>query len=184
MLVSLMGRQEFYRKHLKTFVALAPCAFIHHSDADFPALYSANKEARELLKAQGSHQLMHQPLGNVSFGRTFLGTQEAGMQHIVGDNSDKDPSLCSTVAMTNMSGHFPAGTSFKSFEHLCQLYENFNITMYDYGAETNKKVYGGEKPPVYPLDRLTGFDIWLICGKGDKLVAPKDYNYLKELLEK
>lgn len=45
------------------------------------------------------------------------------------------------------------------------------------------KLYGSEKPPLYPIERLTGFDIWLVCGKGDRLATPRDYHNLRKILE-
>lgn len=57
--------------------------------------------------------------------------------------------------------------------------------MYDYESEEkNKKMYGGSAtPPLYPKDRLRDFKIVMVCGKTDRLATPKDYYYLKGLLE-
>ena len=57
--------------------------------------------------------------------------------------------------------------------------------MYDYeNEEKNMKMYGGSTtPPLYPKERLRDFKIVMLCGKTDRLATPKDYLYLKKLLE-
>ena len=46
----------------------------------------------------------------------------------------------------------------------------------------NKNRYGQAKPPLYNLDNIKGFNISLICGTGDLLASPPDYNWLNTKL--
>lgn len=49
--------------------------------------------------------------------------------------------------------------------------------------EKNKEVYGQADPPQYNLKNVRGFNITMICGIDDLLVAPDDYLWLNEELQ-
>lgn len=50
---------------------------------------------------------------------------------------------------------------------------------FDYGdPEKNMEAYGFEEPPLYDLHKISGYNITMVCGKGDLLVSPKDYEWL------
>ena len=78
--------------------------------------------------------------------------------------SDKRPELTSNLAVVNYGGHYPAGTSYRSIQHFIQIYQTGEVKMYDFGEKKNKKKYGQEKPPDYPLEKIKDFPIALIYG--------------------
>lgn len=98
--------------------------------------------------------------------------------------SDSKPELTSSVALINYGGHFPAGSSWKCFEHFHQLYESKKFQMFDYGSEgANNQYYGQPTPPEYPTSKIEGFKIVLIVGDTDLLATPEDAEEIKTLLE-
>ena len=62
------------------------------------------------------------------------------------------------------------------------MFDTGEFKKFDYGAEENMAKYGAPAPPVYDLNNIKGFEINLVCGKDDKLVSPKDYEIVKDLL--
>lgn len=94
--------------------------------------------------------------------------------------------MCSSITLANYGGQFPAGTSFKSFDHFRQIHLSKEFKMYDYGSpEANGKQYGGQAvPPSYPIERIKDFPIAMFVGKTDMLSAPGDYCNLRDLLER
>ena len=53
----------------------------------------------------------------------------------------------------------------------------------DHGsAEANLDKHGSETPPLYNLDNINGFNITMICGKGDHMASPGDYTWLRGAL--
>lgn len=48
----------------------------------------------------------------------------------------------------------PSGFSLKTATHFIQIMES-EFRQYDYGPNTNLKVYGDEKPPIYNLTKIT-----------------------------
>ena len=115
----------------------------------------------------------------------ILAALETTQQFQIKYASDSNPEMCSSITLANYGGQFPAGTSFKSFDHFLQIHLSKEFKMYDYGSpELNGKHYGGQAvPPSYPTEKLQDFPIALITGKTDMLSAPGDYNNLKEMLE-
>ncbi len=50
---------------------------------------------------------------------------------------------------------------------------------YQYDTEVeNIKKYGTDKPPAYNLDNISGFNICMVCGKGDLLASKTDYDWV------
>mmetsp|Transcript_58650 Transcript_58650/g.156832 ORF Transcript_58650/g.156832 Transcript_58650/m.156832 type:complete len:211 (+) Transcript_58650:641-1273(+) len=58
-------------------------------------------------------------------------------------------------AITNMSAHFPAGTSVRSMLHYQQLYLSKRFAEFDFGEEKNLEVYGNKTTPVMDLGEAT-----------------------------
>jgi hypothetical protein len=66
-----------------------------------------------------------------------------------------------------------------------QMIYSDEFKKYDYGSDAaNFKKYGMIEPPHYDLDKVSDFNIVLVCGKSDKLSVQKDYVRAKALLEK
>jgi lysosomal acid lipase/cholesteryl ester hydrolase len=48
----------------------------------------------------------------------------------------------------------PGGSSVKNLIHWLQILGSEEIRQFDYGTNTNLKIYGTSKPPVYEFDKL------------------------------
>ncbi|XP_075531808.1 gastric triacylglycerol lipase-like isoform X2 [Dermacentor variabilis] len=70
-------------------------------------------------------------------------------------------------------GHFPIGSSVQNFLHFYQIYKAKNLVMYDHGEEENRRRYGQETPPPYPLERIR-VPIALFSSQGDILADQSD----------
>ena len=67
--------------------------------------------------------------------------------------------------------------------HLLQYIRDGEFKKFDYkSVEKNKKAYGQADPTKYDLKAVKGYNISLMCGSHDLLVAPDDYNWLHEEL--
>mmetsp|Transcript_67401 Transcript_67401/g.161661 ORF Transcript_67401/g.161661 Transcript_67401/m.161661 type:complete len:411 (+) Transcript_67401:59-1291(+) len=75
----------------------------------------------------------------------------------------------SDAAITNVSAHFPAGTSMKSLDHYAQLISDGGFRDYDYGASGNRKVYGSDTPPSFNLSSAAEVPVALFIGGNDDL---------------
>lgn len=96
---------------------------------------------------------------------------------------DADAKLISKRALRNFAKFYPAGSSVRQFQHFKQLLMTGEFKKYDYeSAEGNQAAYGQDTPPEYNLSDITGFNITLVCGKGDLLCSGPDYKWLHDLL--
>lgn len=183
MLVGMMAREAFFRKHVDKCVLIAPVMNCHHIDLDVANIMAFNKDVYAEFRKSGP-EVMPSPVGFNPFFRNLFSAGVTDNQAAVAFLSDSEGKTTSPLALTNYSGHFPAGTSFKSVDHYKQNMESMQFRMYDYGDEENLKRYGEYDPPKYPVENLKDFQIYLVCGKTDLLSNPGDYNQLKKLLEK
>ena len=104
---------------------------------------------------------------------------EIGGQTALKKISDAKPELMSKKGGANFWRFYPAGTSYNCILHFTQLMKSKEFKRFDMGSEDlNMKRYGQVKPPLYNLDEIKGFNISLICGSGDLLASPPDYNWL------
>lgn len=81
-------------------------------------------------------------------------------------------------------GHYPVGTSNKSWVHWAQIYLTKRFQEYDYGEIMNQRIYGQVRPPLLKLDHIKDLNIptVMLVGKQDTLVYPQDSLWLKDQL--
>ena len=79
-------------------------------------------------------------------------------------------------------GHYPSGSSLKSFEHFAQLMVSKRFQRFDYGTEENIKRYGTEIPPEIDLQSISGVKIIVIAGTLDRLAPIEDSKWLRDQL--
>lgn len=70
----------------------------------------------------------------------------------------------------------------QSVDHLRQMFVTGKFQKYDFGPEENMARYGTKEPPVYNLDNISDFHIWLVGGKTDLLASVKDYTRVRDEL--
>lgn len=79
-------------------------------------------------------------------------------------------------AISLVIGH-TSGQSSRSLAHLGQLINSGDFRRYDEGIKGNLKKYGSEKPPQYPVSKITA-PVVLVCGKNDLMSSLKDVDTL------
>ncbi|XP_054261605.1 gastric triacylglycerol lipase-like [Macrosteles quadrilineatus] len=84
------------------------------------------------------------------------------------------------VPISHIRKFYPAGTSFKTFEHFRQIIEK-DFAQYDYGDEGNLGTYGQKSPPTYNLSRVTA-PIYMHTSVNDWLAVPKDVQFTVKLM--
>jgi len=81
-------------------------------------------------------------------------------------------------AVTNLTAHFPAGTSVKDLNHYAQFIQTGLMRRYDYGRLGNLEHYFHFEPPTYNLKEIK-VNTALFMGSHDALADPDD---MKQLL--
>ncbi|KAI5641043.1 hypothetical protein NE865_06699 [Phthorimaea operculella] len=76
--------------------------------------------------------------------------------------------------------HIPSSIASRQLLHYAQLLVAKTFQEYDYGPR-NHEVYGSDKPPLYPLERISA-PVAIIYGDGDWLVSPEDSETLRNRL--
>jgi len=84
-------------------------------------------------------------------------------------------------AITNLTGHFPAGTSSKSLNHYEQLIIHGGFRDYDYGKNKNQEIYHSDTPPEFDMTKIS-VPTALFVGSVDTMADPDDVNTLREFL--
>lgn len=78
--------------------------------------------------------------------------------------------------------HLPFYTSLKVLRHFAILIREKRYCMYDYGTLENERLYGSEKAPSYPIDRIKSKSIVLVRTGSDALSPVEDVLRFKKSL--
>jgi pimeloyl-ACP methyl ester carboxylesterase len=79
-------------------------------------------------------------------------------------------------------GHYPSGSSLKSFEHFAQLILSKSFRRFDYGPIQNQLIYSSPTPPLIPLQHIHNATIIQIVGTHDLLSPEEDNHWLRDQL--
>lgn len=74
-------------------------------------------------------------------------------------------------------GHFPVGTSYQSIRHYYQIYRARNFIRYDHGRIENRRRYGQDTPPPYPVEKLN-VPVAVFSSDGDTVADKRDVELL------
>jgi len=81
----------------------------------------------------------------------------------------------------------PAGVSVKTLDHYAQIINTKEFRKFDYGEETNEKIYGDSKPPLYLMEKVN-VPTYVYVGENDAFASIKDasefYNKLPDDVRK
>ncbi|XP_041972667.1 lipase 1-like [Aricia agestis] len=162
-------------------IGLAPAARQTHTRSVIYRAFAATlRKLRGVLAMAGYNEV----LARGALGHEFL----AFMCHL----SWKSEKLCGTAeamfdsfhpgsisndTLFNMFGHFPAGTSLKTFVRYAQSFESPRFAKFDYGEERNRREYGDARPPSYNLSAVTAPSV-ILYGRNDHLVDVQDVAWL------
>jgi len=164
---------------VNVFVALAPIAFVAHSQSPVFNLL-AKMDVVEIFNWFGIKQFLPANSFLSFFGPVLC----KGIPH----GCDAAIFLfCGTTKHMNATrmpvyvAHTPAGTSVKNMLHWTQQIKQDTFSMFDYGSDKNMLVYNSSSPPAYDLTQVKVPTV-LFTGGNDILADQQDLDRLKRLL--
>lgn len=170
-----------YNDKVLLSINLAPIAWFKHVNPLLKLIASRTNEIKNILETTGHREVFSRkqipynvaemichliPVVVCGVGLAAF----TGSQH--GSISDRTISL----AIGHMSGQ-----SSRSLAHFGQLVNSGDFRRYDEGVKINLKKYGSQKPPEYPVSRITA-PVVLVCGKNDLTSSLKDVDTLASKL--
>jgi len=175
-----------YESKIKGFLAMAPIAFMGHSDSFVLQLISHfQAELNWISQFIGMNQFM--PSGGFisQVAETVCKDVYPGLEALC-DNilflaCGFDADQLNTTALPVIFGHVPAGASTKQLLHYAQSLNSGKFRWFDHGVVKNEIIYGSIHPPEYQLDKVT-VPTYLFWSDNDWLANPKDVEKLKEKL--
>ncbi|XP_017844620.2 lipase 1 [Drosophila busckii] len=180
----VMGSERpAYMKKILLMQALAPVAYWNNIDNPYYLLVAPYINALvRLFHSVGIHELppenevwreLAYQLCSFAFKNTCT--------YIVMELMGWDLNQFNDTAIPLILGHYPAGSSVKSFGHYGQTIHRKEFAKYDYGPLQNRKLYGSDTPPKYKLGNVD-CKVALYYGNNDYLAAVKDVQRLSREL--
>lgn len=181
---ALTSQAEFFRQHVKVFIALAPVARLSNMSSTLLKLVQ-NSSIHKVFKATNVNEMFPADEQSAEFNsfmnKHFSSLSNWGVSLI----SDGESSIANDPKQLGVyMKHFPCGTSLKTLNHFIQIFKSKIFTMFDYKADANMFIYKQMKPPEYPVHKIQGVPIMLVGGMEDKLATPDDVKWLYEQISK
>ncbi|NP_001119718.1 egg-specific protein precursor [Bombyx mori] len=182
---ALMSEQPSYNEKIVSMHALSPIVYMN---------YVRSPLFRMIAPTSKFYQYIHDQVGHGAFEpgkhliETFGGAacrEKLGCRHVCNNlnyvisginvyNQDAD-------IVPVVMAHLPAGTSARVMKQYGQNVASHDFRKYNYGAETNMKVYGASEPPSYDLSKVSA-PVNLYHSHDAWLAHPKDVEKLQENL--
>lgn len=167
MFYALAENEEFFASRVSIFLAFGPVARIDHCKSSMVRFFASNITRGLLVttcEALGIYEFF--PANYLTTGsmRLICNTFPKICDFAVYLSSDEDMSLCDEQRVQVYLGHYPSGTSLKSFNHFGQLLEDGHMQKYDYGKTKNLEVYGSELPPQVDISKISKVPIAMFVG--------------------
>ena len=166
---------HFLKGRVNLYVALSPVTYLGHQKSALLEVL-AKLDLGAAIEALWPYGFLDREV--VDDVAKFFCTVTAGQLckftvDIIGGISEQD----SPEALTNISAHFPAGTSVKSINHYAQLVRSGFFRDYDYGTNGNRRVYGSDEPPRFDLQKAGDVPIAIFSGSKDDLADVPDVKH-------
>ncbi|KAF2888027.1 hypothetical protein ILUMI_18146, partial [Ignelater luminosus] len=172
----LNSEKPEYNEKFRLMVGLGPVAYFSNAKAPivhFLATYQ--NEIKAFVDRYRLYELLpHSPL-LATLAQTFC-NDNSPFQDVcasiiytaVGYSNQFNKSMI-PVILSNT----PAGSSYKHWRHVIQVYLSGKVPKYNYGEEENLRKYGQKNPPEYNLTKITA-PVALYYGVNDLLCAQED----------
>ncbi|XP_023946632.2 lipase 1-like [Bicyclus anynana] len=155
----LGSEKKEYNSKINVLIALGPVAYVQNLPAPASILVQLEPVISDLVNILGLNELFgdNTTLGTISHtlcSVPILGYTVCGyglLFPLVGS----DPAELEQDFFQKLGPHYPGGSSYKSLLHFLQVGHRKTFAQYDYGNETNLKVYNSSEPPLYQLDQVT-----------------------------
>lgn len=156
------------------FVALSPVTFMEHQSS-FLLKIVTDLHIGALVEAAFPYGFLdYKSLATVA--QLFCKLTLGALCKITVDLICGQSSLDNPKAITNMTAHFPSGTSVKALAHYEQEILSDQFCEYDYGDDNQAK-YGSDTPPSYDLSKIS-VPTALFVASEDTMANPADVETL------
>jgi len=170
---------NYFKEKVKLFIALAPVTSMENADLNFLQNIYANLEIDKFIRTMQIYEVFQENALEKLKGNDILLKFLNEMITKLNDASDNnDPK-----AMKTYMEMFPAGTSYKMFNHFIQNIRKKRFCPYDYGLFPNMELYKVPYTPDYKLENFPGIPVAVVIGKNDRRSTSKDANVLKEKMK-
>jgi len=168
-------------EHINLFIALSPVSFMKHQTSTLLKIVTDLRLGAVLMDVFPFDFLDMKAEAEIAhfFCKATLGAICKITVDLLAGTSKRD----NPAAITNLTGHFPAGTSAKSLNHYEQLIVHGGFRDYDYGKKRNEKIYHTATPPVIDLGKMA-VPTALFTGNKDTMADPADVVTLLKHLPK
>jgi hypothetical protein len=170
---ALTRKLEYFQSRISLFIGLAPVATVGHMESVARHFFGA-----KLDNFFDRFKIYELAPRNEKLSIFIYNRFPDFRLKMLTSLSEKNPEDNNLEYLQVYFKHYPAGTFYKSFLHFAQIYKSHKFQEYDYGVETNIKVYGSPRSPVYDLSTIKGIPIALFCGENDKATHKNDIDYL------
>jgi len=184
LIAGTLEENQWLKERLNLVIALSPVSYLKHSQSVLLSLLSVSRIADAIYAAY--------PYDFLDFGSTLDGIIQLICKLTFGKVCQFSVDLVcghspydTAEGITNLTAHFPAGTSVKDMKHFAQYIKFDEFTDFDYGCIApvlgkcaNIDHYGTRSPPKFDLTNFN-LPIALFAGSMDVLVEPRDYNKLQ-----
>jgi lysosomal acid lipase/cholesteryl ester hydrolase len=173
MFAALTRKLAYFQSRINLFIGLGPAASIGHMESI--TRYFNRIRMESLFNWFKIYELLPRNDNMSNFVYERYPDLRLKLITLVSEKNIEDNNL---EYLQVLLRHCPAGTSYKSFLHYEQMYNSHRFQEYDYGIETNIRVYGSPKPPAYDLSTIKDIPIALFFGENDRFTHKNDVNYL------
>ncbi|KAI5734684.1 hypothetical protein M8J77_009460 [Diaphorina citri] len=185
MFFAMCNTRPEYNDKIHLMIGLAPAAyfdkllFLPDNASARTARYVRNalKKSSDVLR---TYEVLPRNRAAVTTTKTFCGPNAITLPlcHFIisaffGVSPPGDMSQVEKRYVANFTSVIPAGTSFRTFDHLMQLALARKFQHYDFGPKGNLERYGSRNVPQYDLAKVT-VPVALFYSVSDMLIAPKN----------
>lgn len=172
------GKHKAITSNLRKFAALGPPVYMANVGSKFFVTLATFPYLPEILTTLFPLGVMHPNWLSSETGRLLCKYMPWACADGIQIIADVDASVDNLDRLSVVVQHYPAGTAINNIWHWGQeIQQNGNFQKFDYGAETNMKVYNQSTPPKYDLSLITE-DVALFVGTGDELATALDSSHL------
>ncbi|XP_023946660.2 lipase 1-like [Bicyclus anynana] len=181
----LGSERKEYNSKINVLLALAPVAFLQNVQGTLGIAIQLEPVVSGLVKTLGINEFLgdNTTLGIISHTVCpipILGYTVCAYG-LLYPSVGSDPTELEQDFFENLATHYPAGTSTQNLLHYLQLGYRKQFAQYDYGSDTNQKIYNSSDPPIYQLDQVT-MPVALYTAANDGFSALADVAMLQSQL--
>ena len=174
---------KWWNERVEVFVSLGGVTRLDHSSSNLLKELANQKFLIDTIKSIGLFEMFPSNYLQNRVFSTICTTVPFLCDFLIELVADVDAKVNNQGRVGVFMGHYPSGSSLKSFEHFSQLMLSRKFQRFDYGEEENLKRYGDAIPPEYNLKNISGAKIIIIAGTLDRLAPIEDSQWLRDQFE-